>query len=788
MSKDRPQVFYAYPSNPPMIGENIKEFAKQIRQGGLCEVKTWEDMDISGLRITKQITKKIDECDIFACDLTVLNLNVLFELGYAIAKEKKIFISLNPEMEGAEAAYRAFSLLTNIGYQRYHNVADLVGKFYESKIYERSYLSLASEESLLTQDEPIDIFALKADSRYDAVNRSIEAIEETRLERIIDDPSESPSYPLRWYSRNVSACSGFLCQFMSPTQKNSLRHNIKAALVSGIAYGLDKNHLFIAQTPFEIPSDLPDFLKTYSLASESYKITSDWAAQIKSDKQLALKRREDYRKSAQGAHNLKKLRLGEIVAENEQSTLLEYFIETGAYTEIIHGTQTIYVGRKGTGKSANLLAAETYFQSQRSNLVITIKPVGYEVENLVKVLSSLEALDKKDFFIESLWKYLIYTEIAEKLVLRYRNDPALHAPANEKALLDYLNKNDQMSDPSFSERINRVVRAVTKEIEGESLNNDLREVIGRVLFSGLMRDMKRYMHEILSNFSTVVILVDNLDKAWTKDVDVAKMADVVFGLLSMTRILPQEINREVKSKFGLDVKMAIFLRSDIYSVMLEYAKERDKLEIHRIEWDDEETLERVVDERLMYYSGKETPEEAWSEYFDPTVDNISTRHYIRGFIRPRPRDALVVLKESISSAVSRGHSKVKANDVKTGVKKYSRWAYDSVLAEDDPSRAKLKIIIDEFVNDIDTYSEEEIMDILSKKTSSLEESEFYLELLCDSHFLEIETQKDVFRLVEDPDERRNKLRLARKRASSENRPMRYRVSKPFHIWLEIADI
>ena len=37
----------------------------------------------------KNILKAIEQCDLFMCDLTYLNPNVLYELGYAIAKEKK---------------------------------------------------------------------------------------------------------------------------------------------------------------------------------------------------------------------------------------------------------------------------------------------------------------------------------------------------------------------------------------------------------------------------------------------------------------------------------------------------------------------------------------------------------------------------------------------------------------------------------------------------------------------------------------------------------------------------
>ncbi len=83
------KAFYAYPSNDPDLLEDIKGAVKIINSSKSVEITTWEDLAIGGKNIIDGILNTIDNCELFICDLTYLNFNVLYELGYAIAKQKK---------------------------------------------------------------------------------------------------------------------------------------------------------------------------------------------------------------------------------------------------------------------------------------------------------------------------------------------------------------------------------------------------------------------------------------------------------------------------------------------------------------------------------------------------------------------------------------------------------------------------------------------------------------------------------------------------------------------------
>jgi hypothetical protein len=101
----RQDVFYAYPSKPPALGETIDNGVKALEQraelrGLGLRFRPWPDLPVGGRRLLGQITDAIDRSAIFACDVTYPNANVAFELGYAIGRFKRVWISLEIESQG----------------------------------------------------------------------------------------------------------------------------------------------------------------------------------------------------------------------------------------------------------------------------------------------------------------------------------------------------------------------------------------------------------------------------------------------------------------------------------------------------------------------------------------------------------------------------------------------------------------------------------------------------------------------------------------------------------------
>ena len=85
-----PRCFVAYPSSPPDRAESIETAIRQIHDSGVVDIIGWRNLAVGGRLMISVICNEIKDRDIFVADVTGLNPNVLFELGYAIALGKPI--------------------------------------------------------------------------------------------------------------------------------------------------------------------------------------------------------------------------------------------------------------------------------------------------------------------------------------------------------------------------------------------------------------------------------------------------------------------------------------------------------------------------------------------------------------------------------------------------------------------------------------------------------------------------------------------------------------------------
>src|ERR1700686_2506382 len=86
--------FYAYPSKPLVVGETIEQAIRNLREkSGITTVQSWREKDIAGRFIADQILDKISDRAALIADVTQLNFNVAYEIGFALAKEKRVVLT-----------------------------------------------------------------------------------------------------------------------------------------------------------------------------------------------------------------------------------------------------------------------------------------------------------------------------------------------------------------------------------------------------------------------------------------------------------------------------------------------------------------------------------------------------------------------------------------------------------------------------------------------------------------------------------------------------------------------
>lgn len=786
--------FFAYASDAA-TAETISKAVVELNAGGVVRLTTWENLRVGGKLIINAISKAIDERDVFCADITSLNPNIMFELGYAIAQNKRIWLIYDPTLPELNANFEKLRILTTVGYAKYENSHDIVRKFLNERPYEDLTATVFAEviKPMTVRPPTESILYLKSRHNSDASvvlsNKIDKAAKAARTQLVLDDPRESSVQPLAWYGEQVYNAAAVVCHFVSPTREGALLHNARYALVAGLAHGMRRPLLMLAHGTFPVPIDYRDLLKQYQTAAEATTYLQEWITPALETLQHSGSAKKAFVATIEMAQQLSAIRIGDPIAENEAERLKDdYFIETSAYREALEGRQTIFVGRKGAGKSAALIKLSSVLSNDRRNLVCIIKPIAYEFHGIVQLLTKYRESDIKGYAIESLWKFLIYSEIANAAVASIKDRPSQAIESHEIDLVALLEQNAGLLGKDFSVRLERCVESLlptASKVEGGV--EARRMAISEALHSGTLKLLRDALSKALSPKDRVAVLVDNLDKAWNRHSDIETLTEFLLGLLKAANRITNDFRSVSATQKSVNVSLAVFVRADIFHRVASVARERDKIPYTKMIWSDETQLLRVIDERFASsvadMSGD--PEAIWKRFFVSEVRQMPVKEYIVSQILPRPRDLLFLMKAAISTAVNRKHSQVTEDDILTAQRQYSQFAVDSILVENGVSLSKFEELLYEFAGRNVIQTRQQVGDILRKSGIAPSEENMVVDHLCELSFLGRETEDEVFRFAEDEKEARKIAVLARNLADANRSSPRFRVNVAFCPFLEI---
>lgn len=598
------------------------------------------------------------------------------------------------------------------------------------------------------------------------------------------DSSEIGAAPISWYLPNIWIAGSVVIHFSAPRRSNSLIHNARAALIAGIAFGLGKQLLMVAEEQYESPFDYKDILKIHTSSKQLGQVFDAWFADL--NPVVTPSSSLHARRELQTA--LQQLNFHEFVAEQETDTLDEYFISTSEYESVLSSRSVLFVGRKGVGKTANMLEAARTLGEDRRNLVCVIKPVDYELTGLLDVLRRYQGKESRNYLIENMWKLLIYSEIAKALIESAETRPA--RIGSRGALADLRNFVDQRIPnvrDDFALRLEQVVESIL-----EGANPDTRGIamsrdnIGAALGGVFMRDLRKKLEAALSDYHRVAILIDNLDKAWDRHADLDDLSQLLLGLLTTVGRVANEFRKETARYDNLSFSLAVFLRDDIYQHLIRVAREPDKIKAASITWTDQNLLFRVIDERFVISRGSD-PEELWSKFICATVDNIATRDYLFARILPRPRDLLFLINSAMANAVNAGHQQVLDEDIRSAERAYSRFAFEAALVANSITTDKLEELLYEFVGSSALITENDIELALARAGIAVNMKDAVIAHLLALQFIGREIGEGRFSYESEGPSARVTDVLARKAAEVHGGLRRYRVHPAFCPFLELAE-
>ena len=369
-------------------------------------ITSWRHVPTTGRLVIDTLLQKIKDSDIFACDLTYLNHNVLFELGYAIGLNKKIWITLNTSITNTERNYKKLhNTLVPIGYASYANKGEILTSIYNEELWKNHASGIFGLPPTATRKaNGPNLFFMKSNVPTDASIKLGSLVYKNTIfsNPIIDDPNETPSGDLKWYMDSIHQTDAVIAHLVSHNHQGATWHNAKCSFVCGLALGVGKHVFMLAHEPFECPFDYKELLRTHHSAAECRRLAAEWLEQIRSPITTHWSDLAGYQEEQEASLALRQLSAGQFLAENEYGEAEQYFVPTSAYQEALSGRTAIFVGRKGAGKTASLYALERELRSDKRNHVCVIKPVDYEVDGIVRVLKQSIARSEKGFLVESL--------------------------------------------------------------------------------------------------------------------------------------------------------------------------------------------------------------------------------------------------------------------------------------------------------------------------------------------------------------------------------------------------
>lgn len=778
-------VFFAYAGQPALVAECMRSSAQHLADRSVA-AQTWQELPIAGRLLIAQVLAAVDQATVVLAEVGTLNSNVLFEAGYALARDKRLWLLLDESDSRATSAWRDFGLFANVGRVEYGgNSETLTHKFFQARPDMQTEDTLWADlfETIHSPREQKSLFVLPAPLNDDAgraVRQTLDQRPTLTVHRSEDD--DRGLAPLSWYVNQIYRCSATLVHLLSPSRDRSMLHNARSSLIAGIAHGLDRPVLLLAPDDLTIPLDYRDMLHSYETTHNLVVKLSSWLEALPSG---AGARRQPGRAKLSVEIPVS---FGEYVAEDERQSLPDYFIPTGEYASVLRGGTAVFVGRKGTGKTATMLRATDHLLGDKRNLVVPIKPSGYDLEGVVGVIAALPDKSSVDYFLEGLWRYLLFCEIAAAAVREAEAKAAGIATGSSlDALRSLLRKRDIAVEGGFAVRLEALVKSMLAELHTLPTGvGEIRNWLNQRLNTASLPELREHIAAAVADRQRVAILIDNLDKAWERGADYERLARLIFGLLTAVGRVGADFAREANNRTAVDVSLAVFLRADIFTVVQKYAREPDKIKTLQISWDDQALLARVIEDRYVAAKGSGVqPDALWTEFFCAAVEGMDTRAYLLWRCLARPRDLVYLCNGAVMAATNARRSLIEAADVRQAEREYSQFAFEALLVESDP-HAGLSDLLIEFAGCSSTLSREAVLATIEAAGQG-EESDSRLSDLLRASFLGVEIAPGKFDYPPNEVAEQRARVLARRFGQANGRPARFRVHPAYRPYLEIDD-
>lgn len=657
---DKARVFFAYPGRPELISSTIEAAASLLKKTETSvDWFIWRDMSPNGQILLCSICEAIRSSSTVIADVTTLNHNVMFELGYAIGLGLPVVPLRDTTLASDDRAFRQLGVLDTLGYIEFTNSGQLVAEL--SASLSRDPLHLPTENP----DTTYPVYLMKAPIVVDGAIALESALKKARLRYRAFDPRETPRISLIELVRQVSSSTGVVLEMLA-TGRGERAHNARCAFAAGIATALGKAVLMLQEQidPEPTALDYRDIAQSYSNAANVPGLARPFFDQVI----------EMIQTPASGGGKiastpLVEIDLGDIAAENEILGLREYFLPTGPSSQAEKGHARLVIGRKGSGKTAIFYRVRDAVQRGRERLVMEMKPEGDQFTRFKETVLDRLGSGLQEHTLVAFWQYLITSEIARSALRADERIAKIDPSAFERyrLLAEAYGPQDPGDDLDFAQRLNWQLDRVTRQLG----SLDVQQVgpkLTQILYAGEQRLLTQAVRDYIAHRESVWLLVDNLDKGWP--IKGASEKDILIARALL------EAARKIQNDFAdrnVDFNCIVFLRSDIYELLRAQTPDKGKDRPILLDWDDPRVFEHLVWLRIQStFPDCQSFDQAWQRLCVPLVDGQASFDYIVDRTLMRPRDLLQFLRHCIDVAVNRRKQRIEEEDIEQAERGYSQ--------------------------------------------------------------------------------------------------------------------
>ncbi|NGM88502.1 hypothetical protein G5B35_14400 [Parapusillimonas sp. SGNA-6] len=657
--------FFAYSSLPVEIGQTVERaVANCVRTGGSTTVSTWMALDIVGHFISGEVLAGIDAAHLLIADITELNFNVTYEIGYAIGKSKRLLLVKNKSLQSQGLKISDVGIFDTLGYREYQNSSEL-----------SDFLNNAAAHKAIDVSAPLNIkapvYLLDTPYRTDWSTRIISRIKKAGFTFRNFDPNELPRLSAYDAITQVAQSYGVVVPLLSSGAAGAAIHNMRAAFIAGLADGMDKALCILQFGDEPVPLDYRDFVQVTYHPDDINRTIESFASDVtQAFQQLEISGIKSERSF------IKKVNLGATSAENEMRDLERYYLETDQFLKSLRGEAHLVVGRKGSGKSAIFLQIrDAERENNRSkNIVLDLKPDGYKLIKFKERILQFLAEGTYQHTITAFWEYVLLLEICYKILEKdkQRHIHDHHLYDGYRQLSELYRGNGYDAEGDFSERMSMLMEKIYSEYQskyGTAMGVSLSSPeVTELLYRHDVRQLKTTLGSYLQHKRVLWLLFDNIDNGWPTSGLQHEDLLMIRALIDATR----KIERQFSSA-DLKVRSVIFLRNDVYELLVKETSDRGKEASVVLDWTDSDLLRELVRLRIVSNGLDEDLDfrSAWLRLFVSHYKGEETSQFLIDRSLMRPRFLLNLISHCKSFAINLNHEIIEGTDIEKGVGAYS---------------------------------------------------------------------------------------------------------------------